>query len=132
MHSRKRKNIILQEAWAIYKNEKHIAFRRKNNQNMFSSFPDRLRLSSPLGWPDSIEKIGHADIKIYKDSLVRENLSVVISGNISKRHINVIKKYIELIPSGKQSKEVLIPKIVKPPLERIWIHTYEEMGLTSK
>ena len=128
----KEKNIILQEAWAVYKNEKRIEFRKKNNQNIFTSFPDRLRTGSALGWPNTIEQIAHSDIKkIYKDYLVRENLNVVVSGNISKRHINLIKKYIELIPSGKPSKEVLIPKVIKSPLERIWVHTYEEMGLTA-
>lgn len=128
----KEKNIILQEAWSVYKNEKRIEFRKKNNQNLYASFPDRQRTGSPLGWPNTIEQMTHGDIKkIYKDYLVRENLSVVISGNISKKHINTVKKYIERIPSGKPSRDVLIPKVIKSPLERIWIHTYEEMGLTA-
>jgi zinc protease len=127
----KERNIIIQEAWSCYKNAKNVEYRKKTKENVYASFPDRLRAGLPLGWPESIEKITHADIRAYyKKFLVRENLSVVVGGNISKIHLNLIKKYIEKIPSGVPSKGVLIPKNIKPPKERIWIYTYEEMGLT--
>ncbi|MDQ5912521.1 MAG: hypothetical protein QG568_736 [Patescibacteria group bacterium] len=127
----KEKKIITQEAWGVYKNTNRIKYIKSEQKNIFKDFPDRLRISSSLGWPNTISKIERRDIvHMYQTNLVRENLTVIINGQISPKHKKVLKEYLSKIPSGQKAKEVYIPKSISTPKNRIWIHTYEEMGLT--
>ncbi len=122
------KEIIIREAWDSFKNEKAISFKKREVKNLFKDFPDKLRVPYAIGWPDTIQNIEKKDLEIALRNYVQQNLSVVLSGYVTKKEKKMVQDIINKIPAGKKVKEVYVPKVVHAPTERVWIHTYEEMG----
>ncbi|MBU3669048.1 MAG: insulinase family protein [Candidatus Taylorbacteria bacterium] len=123
--------IITQEAWGIFKNETRITYRKKEVANIFKNFPDRQRVPSPIGWPETIKNITREDlVSAQTQNYVQQNLSVVLSGKVTKKEKSIVTKLLSRIPKGKKARPVFIPKKIDPAKERVWIHTYDEMGMT--
>ena len=125
------KEIITQEAWGKYKNETLISYRKKSLKNIFSDFPDRLRILSAVGMPETIATITKKDLEsMLKEYYIQENMSVVFAGNFSQREKMLVSDFIKKIPNGIPSREVFVPEKVNPPIDRVQIHTYGEIGIT--
>ncbi len=126
-HERK---VITQEAWGVYKNEKYLNYGKEYSKNVYHGH-QRERILSPLGWPDTIDKITQKDISdFHKKNYVKENVSVFLVGAIDEKKIAPLTKTFKKIPSGKKSK-IIEGKISKPKklrFERI----AEEIGDPKK
>lgn len=109
-HERK---VIIQEAWGRFKNEKLLSYIKEDLENSFHGTL-RANASSPLGWPDTVEKIKMEDIKEWhKAHYGKGNFFIVISGNIKEKDLKKIEKFIKLAPKAKKSK-LDFGKIQKP------------------
>jgi len=126
-HERK---VIAQEAWRIYKNEKLLSFKKYLTENIFNSHIHQ-RMISPLGWPNTISKITRKDLvdfhqKYYK----KENLFIVLAGNINDSDLDILKKYLANIPSA------LIPEIdygsINKPMSTRIVRKSIEIGITQE
>lgn len=128
------KKVITQEAWGVFLNQKRIDYIKKERDNNFQDLPDRLRIASALGWPDTIEAITHDDIKeAHAKYFVKENMEIYLAGNIDTESIiEILKPYISKVPHGELSSAPKIPKNISAPKINTFDHTYEEVGLTEK
>lgn len=126
------KAVIIQEAWGRYKNDKYLKYTREliNNND---TIPDRKRIFSPLGWPETIEKFTREDIlDSYNKNIVKENFSIIIVGNIDNTHIDILEKYIKKLKSGQKSREVYIPEKVLSDKVDIFRNKRIDIGLEDK
>jgi predicted Zn-dependent peptidase len=126
------KPVITEEAWGRYKNDKYLNYVKQliNNND---TIPDRKRISSPLGWPETIERFTRQDIlDCYEKNIIKENFSVVIVGNIDDTHIDILEKYIEQLKSGQKSKEVYIPESLLPDKVKLFRNKRVDIGLEDK
>ncbi len=146
--------VITQEAWGKFLNEKRVSYIRKERENTMFDIPDRLRMASAIGWPETILQITHDDIvNAHKTYFVKENMEIYIAGNIDAiGGIDALKHALDEIlikmPSGKNSgkgshkdsdargdgraREPFIPKHIGNPKKPVFDHTYEEIGLSSR
>ncbi len=127
-HERK---VITQEGWGFLLNEKHIAYMKKWNENVYQDIPERVRMSSPLGWIDTVANITKKDILSAHKNYVRENSSIVLAGVVNDSIIKEIKKIIDKVPGGKKRKPLKIPSKINLPKERRWVKSYTEIGRTE-
>jgi predicted Zn-dependent peptidase len=99
------KSVITQEAWGRYKNEKYLRYTREILENVFYG-TKKERISSPLGWPESILKIKQSDIKKWhKENYGKGNFYIVIAGCIDKNILSKIEKFLKNIPTIKTVKK---------------------------
>ena len=99
-HERK---VISQEAWGRYKNEKFLKYIKKYDQNIYHGH-QRSRLSSPLGWPDTVAKISQKDLKdFHTKHYNKENLSIFVVGAMEEKNLEIIEEIIKNISKGKQN-----------------------------
>lgn len=126
------KSVIIQEAWGRYKNDKYLKYVKEliNNND---TIPDRKRILSPLGWPDTIEKMTRDDIlDSYNKHIVKENFSIIVVGNIDNKHIDILEKYIIQLKSGKKSREVYIPEKILNDKVAVFRNKRVDIGLEDK
>jgi predicted Zn-dependent peptidase len=132
------KKVITQEAWGVFLNEKRLAYIRKERENRFYDLPNRVRIASALGWPETVLALTHADIvTAHKMYFVKENMEVYIAGNIdtlggSPNLIDILSTYINRMPSGSPTSPAVIPSELKGPKIKVFDHTYEEIGLAPR
>ncbi len=130
--------VITQEAWGVFLNQKRIEYIKKERANNMSDLPDRLRLASSLGWPETIAKITHDDIKeAHKKYFVKENMEIYLAGNIASigdttTLENKLKTFIEQVPSGEKAKLPYIPATLSAPKVARFDHTYTDVGLSER
>lgn len=120
------RKVITQEAWGRYKNEKLLNYSKGYIKN---AFPDHAhgRISSPLGWPDTIEKITHDDIIAWqKQQYGIGNFYIVITGAIDDKDIDVLADFTKDLPIST-NEEPDYGSIGKPGLNRIQ-KTADEIG----
>ncbi len=132
------KKVITQEAWGVFLNQKRIEYIKKERTNNMSDLPDRLRLASALGWPETISEITHDDIKnAHKKYFVRENMEVFIAGNIAALgdHSALekkLEKFLTQVPSGEKAQLPYIPASISTPKVLRFDHTYSDVGLSER
>ncbi|MES2622804.1 MAG: pitrilysin family protein [Patescibacteria group bacterium] len=132
------KKIIMQEAWSRFLNEKYIAYVKKFRDNRLANLPDRRRIISALGWPDTITKITHEDItSAHKKYFVKENMEILLAGNIEALGIienikNIISETADRIPNGEKTTPPFIPTEVDLPEIQRMDHTFSDIGVTEK
>ncbi len=134
------KKVITQEAWGVFLNEKRIAYVKKERANIFADLPDRLRIASALGWPETVLALTHDDIKdAHKKYFVKENMEVFIAGNLESLTLtggtglhDALSAFLKKMPSGEAAKHPLIPDTISPPKISVFDHTYEEIGLSPR
>jgi predicted Zn-dependent peptidase len=120
------RNVITQEAWGRYKNEKFLAYCKESLQNTFHGTAIAKTYSS-LGWPETIAKISRTDVyDWHKTNYVKGNFIIVISGAIENKHLNKIKTFLKDIPEAKV-KKVEFGKLRKP-LKLEVTKTADEIG----
>ncbi len=126
------KRVIIQESWQKFFNDKHISYIKKYINNN-DSIPNRNRIYSALGWPETIEKITHKDIwDAYNKYFVRENLSIFLAGNIQESDISKLNFYINKLKSGQRNNPVYVPDIILDNKVNIMENKREDIGLTDK
>lgn len=126
------KPVIMEEAWGRYKNDKYLNY-VKELMNNNDTIPDRKRISSPLGWPETIEKFTRQDIlDSYNKNIIKENFSVTVVGNIDDSHIDILEKYIKRLRSGHKNKEVYIPESLLPDTVKLFRNKRVDIGLEDK
>lgn len=126
------KPVIIEESWGRYKNDKYLNYVKQliNNND---TIPDRKRISSPLGWPETIENFTRQDIvDSYNKNIVKENFSIIIVGNIDDTHINNLGKYIKQLRSGQKSKVVYIPESLLTDKVKLFRNKRVDIGLEDK
>ena len=122
-HERK---VITQEMWSSYKNEKLLNYLKEFGNNMYFG-NERSRLGSPGGWPETIAKITQKDISdFHKKNYVKENLSVLLVGNVGEKDISLLDDFMKNIPDGEKSN-ISSGEINKPKQLR-FEKTGEEIG----
>ncbi len=130
--------VIMQEAWGRFLNEKRVAYIKKERANTIYDIPDRLRIASALGWPETIMQITHADIvNSHKRYFVRENMEIYIAGNVDsvggiESLRGILQKFIARVPSGQKAKTPEIPLHIGGPKVPVFDHTYEETGISPR
>lgn len=136
-HAQEQK-VIIQEAWKKFLNEKHIQYVRKYRSIRFPDLPHRIRTGSALGWPETIAHITLEDIiNAYKKFFVKENIEIILAGNINALGTiddikEILTREVSKIPNGKKAESPFIPKDLKYPTQHIFEHTFTEIGLTEK
>jgi predicted Zn-dependent peptidase len=112
--------VITQEAWRRYKNEKYLNYVREVDKIIFPKH-QHSRVSSALGWPETITAITQKDIyDFYKKNYIKENMFIVLVGAVEKETIDAMTHFLDNIPSGDrvvinpgETSKPLIPKSVK-------------------
>lgn len=138
------KKVITQEAWGVFLNQKRIDYIKKERENSMSDLPDRKRIASALGWPETIEQITHEDIKnAHKKYFVKENMEMYFAGNIEavasqngqsdmNLFLSKLDQYLSKIPNGEAALLPYIPSQISSPKINKFDHTYTEIGLTDR
>lgn len=133
------KKVILQEAWRRFENEKFKDFCLEGVKNLGHN-TIKERFYSPLGWPDTILKITLDDIKdFYKNNYVKENIFIIIDGNIEYKDLYIIEKFLENIPENenfidyrsKLEKDWNLGGMIMPLKNRV-IKDAEDIGLVRE
>lgn len=119
-------SVITQEAWGRYKNEKYLDYSKEVLENIFHG-TTRERISSPLGWPESILKIKQRDIKTWhKENYGKGNFFIVLVGLIENKHLEKIEKILKTVPIAVSIKNEF-GKLQKP-LKNIIEKNSEDIG----
>ena len=122
-HERK---VITQEAWGRYKNTKFLAYVKELSKNIYHGH-ERARISSPLGWPETVATITQENISdFHKKNYVKENLSIFLAGAIEEKDMDQLTEIIKTIPNGNKTEK--ISGAIHKPLEMRFVKTGEEIG----
>lgn len=128
-HERK---VITQEMWARLINPVHIKYLNEWNNNVFKDFKNLSRMESPGGWIDTVSEITKEDLIDAHKSYNKENTHIVLTGDVSDELLENLKLIIKEIPSGEKISDILIPEKINTAMEKRWVKTYTEIGLTDK
>jgi predicted Zn-dependent peptidase len=120
------RSVITQEAWGRYKNEKYLAFTKEILENSFHGTA-REKISSPLGWPNSIIGINKKDVSEWqKQNYGKGNFYIIVAGSIQESDLEKIENFLKDIPSVKNN-QFDFGTIQKPKTLSI-IKTGDEIG----
>lgn len=122
-HERK---VITQEAWQRYKNEKYLNYVKRISSIIFPKHQGS-RISSALGWPETITTITNENLKdFHKKKYVKENFSVFIVGALNREMLKTLESLLKNTPSGDKST-VDYGFMDKPAENRVVVHS-DEIG----
>ncbi len=95
------RSVITQEAWGRYKNQKFLNYVKEMSDNVFHGH-EHARISSPLGWPETVEKISQEDINNWhKEKYIKSNAYIVVVGAVIDNHIKELESFVQGLPEGK-------------------------------
>lgn len=126
-HERK---VITQEAWGRYQNEKLLKYIKEFSAQVFPGH-SLSRVSSPLGWPETVAKMSSLDIRDWhKANYHAGNVRIIVAGNIDETSIETVKKVFKDIPEApkKQKLEESIPTPLLLEITKI----ADEIGLVKE
>ena len=111
------RGVITQESWRRYKNEKFLTYTKEVIDNLYHGH-NYSRVGSPLGWPETINKISQLDVKKWHtEKYVKSNMSIVLVGAVEEKDLGLIKDFIKNLPNKVVDKyekgEVKKPKKLK-------------------
>jgi predicted Zn-dependent peptidase len=122
-HERK---VITQEAWNRFLNEKYLKYCKEFVDNIFHGH-NHGRLSTALGWPDTIEKISVDDIKNWhKNNYGLGNFFIVLAGAVEEKHIDGLKNFLKDLPKVNETVKS-VEELGKPKNKR-FEKTADEIG----
>ena len=120
------RQVITQEAWGVFKNEKFLAFCKEMLANQYAGTA-RAHAASPLGWPETIAHITREDVaEWHARNYGKGNFFIVLAGPITKTHLTEIKKFLKDIPQAKNKK--LNFGVISKPKKLLIRKTGEEIG----
>lgn len=126
-HERK---VITQEAWGYYQNEKLLTYIKEFTQHIFPGH-SLSRVSSALGWPDTVTTISADDIRNWHATHYHSgNIQIAIAGNIDDTAPETIGTIFSDIPQ-KPEQETL-KEIIPVPLIQSITKTADEIGLVKE
>lgn len=113
-HERK---VITQESWGRYQNERYLKYIKESLKIVYPGHA-HYRISSPLGWPETIEKISAEDVSgWHKKNYGKGNFFVVLTGAITDLEVDLLSNFIrdlpKVEPSGDYSNSYNKPQISK-------------------
>lgn len=126
------RNVILQESWGKYKNEKYLKYIKETRKNLYK---DHIyeNLYSSLGWPETIKKITPEDVRnFYKDNYGVGNFSIILVGNIENKNITSLEDFIKDLPKVKNKVNQIKKQEIKKPRKKILKFKAEEIGLVKE
>lgn len=120
------RQVITQEAWGRYKNQKFLAYLRETIKNLFGEHPHG-RINSALGWPETIAEISQKDLDDWhKQNYVVDNMKVILVGAVQESNLDALKQYIQGIPRNELTSKKRFE--VRPPKQNRWVKKAEEIG----
>lgn len=126
-HERK---VITQEAWGYYQNEKLLTYIKEFSGQVFPGH-SLARVSSALGWPDTVARISPEDIRAWHTKNYHAgNLTVIVTGNIDSSSIEVFKTILADIP--RAPKKPLLKENIPTPLLTEITKIADEIGLVKE
>jgi predicted Zn-dependent peptidase len=107
------RKVIIQEAWGRYQNEKLLKFCKEISENTYNGHT-KSRLSSPLGWPETIENITRDDlVSWHKDNFGIGNIYIVLTGAVDESHVDswadILKDLPKLNPLIRDYGKLSLP-----------------------
>jgi predicted Zn-dependent peptidase len=108
--------VITQEAWGRFHNEKFLQYIRECNNNLYPPHSNLRRFFSALGWPTTIKNITHSDIVTWHKNYGKNNMTLVVVGNVDQTTFSELKKFLKQAPPGKKyslKKEKSVPPVSK-------------------
>ncbi len=126
-HERK---VITQEAWGYFQNEKLLTYIREFTGKVFPGH-SLSRVSSALGWPETIAVISTEDIRTWhKAHYHTGNMRIIVVGNINDSSLQSLSEVLETIPRGIRTTRTH-EKTPLPEINEI-IKTADEIGLVKE
>ncbi len=121
------RKVITQEAWGRFQNQKFLNYLKEVFANVYYGH-NRVRFNSPLGWPDTIEKMTTEDIKSWhKNNYVKGNFFIVLVGAIDESHVESIAKHFNDVPTKIMPSKPSSGSIEKPKKNK-FVKTADEIG----
>ncbi|MCX6701700.1 MAG: insulinase family protein, partial [Candidatus Zambryskibacteria bacterium] len=100
------RGVITQEAWRRFKNEKYLSYTKEISNNLYHGH-NYSRVSTPLGWPETIAKISQKDIKQwYDEKYAIGNFYIVLTGAVEDKSIELLKIFMKDIPKKSFDKYI--------------------------
>lgn len=126
-HERK---VITQEAWGYFQNEKLLAYIREFTRKVFPGH-SLSRVSSALGWPETIAAISTEDIRTWHHAHYHTgNMRIIIVGNIDDSSLQSLTEVLKTIARGTHHTRTY-EKTPLPEINEI-IKTADEIGLVKE
>ncbi|MHB1316899.1 MAG: M16 family metallopeptidase [Minisyncoccota bacterium] len=126
-HERK---VITQEAWENYQNKKLLSYIKEFTKKVFPKH-SLSRVTSALGWPDTVASIQADDIRLWhKENYHKGNMKIVIAGNINDETIEILKENVGDIKESSPIKK-LRESVPKPEINEI-TKSADEIGLDKE
>lgn len=124
------RQVITQEAWNRFKNQKLLSYIKEKLSQIFPGH-NKSRMWSPLGWPETIQLITDEDIRVWhKEKYHKGNMYIAIGGCIDDAHLEMLKTYIEALPT----QDILEQKTEETPtpLTKEFIKSADDIGLVQE
>ncbi len=119
-------NVITQEAWQYYKNERFLAYKKEYTHNLFPEH-EYSRNPNTLGWPETIANITQQDVKDFHSRYYgKKNMTIVVSGAFEEKDLSLVEHFLSDIPDGSPIPEH--KDTITKPLRLRSIKTSEEIG----
>lgn len=126
-HERK---VITQEAWGRYQNEKLLNYIKEYSAQVFPGH-SLSRVSSALGWPDTVAAISADDIRNWhKEKYHTGNMTIIVNGNLDDSLIDTLKNTFNNLPTA--TKKESISESIPLPLIKEIIKTGDEIGVVKE
>jgi predicted Zn-dependent peptidase len=120
------RGVITQEAWRNLKNEKYLKYLKEVLDNTYHGH-NFARNYSVLGWPETINKISQNDVKKWhSEKYARGNFSIILTGAVEEKHIELLKNFVNNIP--KKSFDKYVKGVVGKPKKLKIVKSGEEIG----
>jgi predicted Zn-dependent peptidase len=124
------RQVITQEAWQKYHNEKLLAYTRHINSQVFPKHT-LSRIGRPLGWPETIATISTEDIRDWHTRwYTKQNMCIVLAGNIDISHVDKLDSFVDNAPDGK--KQTTPQESIPLPLMHKVTKYADEIGLVKE
>lgn len=122
-HERK---VITQEAWGRFQNEKYLKYSKESIENLFHGH-EHARIDSPLGWPETVAKISHADVREWhKKHYGKGNFFIVIAGQVEDTHIALLETFLKDVPVAEAN--IRVDGTVQKPIHNKLVRNSDDIG----
>ncbi len=112
------RQVITQECWQRYKNEKFLAH-LKEVQNIVYPNTRYGKIIIAFGFPDTISSISKQNLKdFYENKYVKENMFIILTGKIDEENIKHLNLFFKDSKSGVKNNRNA-ENITKPSQNRI-------------
>ncbi len=123
------RQVILQEAWNRYNNEKYLKYLKEVRRNTYHGHIYN-RFLSPLGFPETIKKINRQDlINYHQKNFGIGNMDIILVGNVDNKKLNFIKEFLKDVPILKNFKPNRKIQNINNPIKNLIQKKANEIGI---